>query len=114
MEWGGEGGPGQCGGSRRSIVPAGHGSEQRLRVELQEARIRAYHAPRDGRARQRVEALGLERLDLARHELELLRDIRELEALRLPRLGERTAYAEAPAFGRGGADSVRGRAVGGA
>ena len=67
------------------LEAAGDALEQRLGVELEQARIAAHHAAREGAARQRRELLLLERLELARRELELLRDLGEREPARLAR-----------------------------
>src|SRR5262249_25505310 len=67
--------------------------DERLRVELEQPRVVAHHAARDRRTGQAVEALLLERLDLARRELELKRHVVDGETLRLARLLQRGADA---------------------
>src|SRR3970282_1000369 len=74
----------------------GDALEQRLGVELQQPRVVAHHAARDRRSRQRLEALLLERLDLARDELQLLRGVARREAHRLARAAQLLAYAGEP------------------
>ena len=59
---------------------------QRLGVELEQPRVVAHHAAGERRTGQPLEALLLERLDLARRELELQRHVVDGEALRLARL----------------------------
>src|SRR3972149_2730550 len=61
-------------------------------------RAAAAHAAHEGPSREGIEALLLESLELARAELELLRDARERQSLRLPR--PRELFANPGVFGR--------------
>ena len=74
-------------GSRR------HALDERLGIELEQPRIVAHQAARDAWTGHAVEALVLQRFDLAREELEPLRDLVDGEARRLARLLKLRAYA---------------------
>src|SRR5438132_4016737 len=67
------------------LEAAGDRLEQRLGLELQEPRVAAHHAAHEGAARQEVEALLLERLELPRREFELLRNFRDRQPARFAR-----------------------------
>src|SRR6185436_11787525 len=69
----------------RHLEAPGNTLDQGIRVELEQARVAAHHAAGEGRARQGGELLLLERFELARRELELLRDVGEREPARLAR-----------------------------
>ena len=74
------------GGSRRAPRSGRRcASSERLGIDLQQPRVAAHHAAREGRARQGVEALLLERLELARRELELCATSAQRRGRALPR-----------------------------
>src|SRR6185503_13657605 len=86
----------------RHLEAAGNPLDQRIGIELEQARVAAHHAAREGRARQRRELLLRERLELARRELELLRHVGEREPARLARRRELLPYPCKSSFSQTG------------
>jgi hypothetical protein len=64
--------PGDLAAIGRFLLACRHALDKRLRVELEQPRIAAHHAAGDRRPGQAIEALVLQRFDLAREELELV------------------------------------------